>query len=184
MRTETQIRQDEFLALVEPLYERLERFCRVMTRNNEEARDVISETLLQAYSVFGSVRNRQAFLSFLFSIASRVHKRRFRQSKFRGTYDESKALMMQDTSPSPEVAADVALLHEAIRQLPEKQREAIILFELLDLPLEEVRRIQGSSLSAVKVRLLRARQRLTAMLRPHFETQDLPFFSCNVAETL
>ncbi len=171
MKTDIQIRQEEFLALVEPVYERLERFCRVMTRNNEEARDVLSETLLQAYHGFNSVRNRHAFLSFLFSIASRVHKRQFRKSKFLGVYDEKKALQLRDTDRSPETAADVALLHDAIRQLPEKQREAIILFELLDLPLEEVRRIQGGTLSAVKVRLLRARQKLTAILRPHFEAQ-------------
>lgn len=200
MTTDDQKRQREFLALVEPLYERLERFCRVMTRNNEEARDVLSETLLQAYRSFSSVRNHKAFLSFLFSIASRVHKRQFRQSKFQGAYDEHSAMQMHDTRHSPEVAADVALLHDAIRQLPDKQREAVILFELLDLPLEEVRRVQGCSLSAVKVRLLRARQKLTAILRPHFDARSVSaektptptaqsvsttrFFSSNVAETL
>ena len=197
METETRIRQEEFLALVEPVYRRLERFCRVMTRNNEEARDVLSETLLEAYRSFDSIRNRQAFLSFMFSIAGRVHKRRFRKSRFQGMYEEDRALQIQDTTRQPDVAADVALLHDAIRLLPEKQREAIVLFELLDMPLEEVRRIQGGTLSAVKVRLMRARQKLTAMLRPHFDAQPHPgstaanarssspyFFSSHVAEEL
>jgi len=186
MKSDTETRQEEFLALVEPLYDKLERFCRVMTGNNEEARDVVSETLLQAYRSFDSVRNHNAFLSFLFTVSTRIYRRQFRKNRFRGIYNEERALQLHDTNHSPETATDIALLYEAIRQLPDKQREAIVLFELLDLPLEEVRRIQGGTLSAVKVRLMRARQRLTAILRPHFDTQAAPsfFFSQGVVETL
>ncbi|MES2764226.1 MAG: RNA polymerase sigma factor, partial [Bacteroidota bacterium] len=79
-------------------------------------------------------------------------------------YSENYADELIDSGIAPDVAADVALLREAIQQLPEKQREAIIMHEILDLPMEEVLKIQGGSLSGVKVRLMRARRALKGML--------------------
>ncbi len=49
--------------------------------------------------------------------------------------------------------------------LPEKQREALALFEISGLSIEEVREIQGGSLSAVKMRLVRGREQLALLLR-------------------
>lgn len=167
-------RQEVFLGKLEPLYDRLERFCRTVTRNNDEAKDVLSETLLEAYRSFDTLKNDRAFLSFLFTIAVRVYKRRFRKKRFSGEYDENLAHSIPDRAPTPDVSTDVALLYDAIDRLPDKQREAIIMFELLDLPLEDIRQVQGGTLSAVKVRLMRARHKLTAMLRSHFDIQTLP----------
>lgn len=187
--------QEAFLAKLEPLYDRLERFCRTMTRNNDEAKDVLSETLLEAYRSFDTLKNDKAFLSFLFTIAVRMYKRRFRKQRFIGEYDESQAHAIPDRAATPDAATDIALLYDAIDRLPDKQREAIIMFELLDLPLEDIRRVQGGTLSAVKVRLMRARQKLTAMLRSHFDrqtpasaarsqTQNTSLFLSGIRETL
>lgn len=163
-------RQERFMALIEPVYDKLERFCRAITRNSDEAKDVLGETLLQAFQGFESVRSNTAFLSFLFTIASRVHKKRVRRTLFRRERDKVVAQHIIVQTHAPDMAADIALLYDAIRQLPDKQREAIILFELLDLPLEEVQRIQGGGLSALKVRLVRARKKLAAMLRTSLDT--------------
>lgn len=192
--TQSDEQQELFLALLEPLYDRLERFCRVLTRNNEEAKDVLSDTLLEAYRSFGTLKNDKAFLSFLFTIAGRMYKRRFRKRRFAGEYDERSARAIPDRAPTPDVSADIALLYDAIGRLPEKQREAVIMFELLDLPLEDIRRIQGGTLSALKVRLMRARRRLTVMLHSHFDagtqqavqqtTTRTPLFLSGIRETL
>lgn len=167
-------KQERFMALIEPVYDKLERFCRAITRNSDEAKDVLGETLLQAYQGFESVRSTTAFLSFLFTIASRVHKKRIKRAIFRKERDEAAAQHMATQGQPPDVAADVALLYDAIRQLPDKQREAIVMFELLDLSLEEIHSVQGGSLSALKVRLMRARKRLAAMLRTTLDTTTAP----------
>lgn len=159
-------RQQQFMALVEPVYNKLERFCRAITRNSDEAKDILSETLLQAYQGFNSVRHNTAFLSFLFTIASRIHKKRTRRAIFQRERNHALHYGVATQGQAPDIAADIALLYDAIRRLPEKQREAIIMFELQDLPLEEIQRVQGGTLSAVKVRLLRARKKLATMLRP------------------
>ena len=53
-----------------------------------------------------------------------------------------------------------AFLHQALALLPDAQREAVILFEISGFNLKEVAEIQEASLSAVKQRLKRGRERL------------------------
>ena len=43
-------------------------------------------------------------------------------------------------------------------------RETVVLFDVSDLSLEEIRRIQGGTLSGVKMRLKRGRERLARVL--------------------
>lgn len=157
-------RREQFMRLYAPLRPRLARFAAAMTNDREEARDLVAETTLVAYERFEELRNTQAFLSWLFTIASRLYrKREVRGGRF-GYYDEEQARRIPDSGTSPEVSADVALLHAALSQLPEEQREAVILFEIADLPLKEISAIQGTTLSGVKSRVTRGRKRLAELL--------------------
>jgi RNA polymerase sigma factor (sigma-70 family) len=57
-------------------------------------------------------------------------------------------------------------VRQAIAGLPPLQREAIILFEYEELPLEAIATITGADLGAVKGRLRRARESLRKRLEP------------------
>jgi RNA polymerase sigma-70 factor (ECF subfamily) len=59
---------------------------------------------------------------------------------------------------------DLLVLHRPLDSLEERQRETVILFEISGLSLEEIRAIQGGSLSGVKSRLVRGRQRLAEVM--------------------
>lgn len=157
-------KQERFLRLFLPLQGRLEKFILVQVRNRETAKDIMSETLMLAFESFDSLKNDETFLSFLFTIAARVSSRRFKNSHRTADYSENYAEELVDSGISPDDAADVAILRSAIQQLPEMQREAIIMHEILDLPLDDVLKIQGGTLSGVKVRLMRARRQLAKML--------------------
>jgi RNA polymerase sigma-70 factor (ECF subfamily) len=52
----------------------------------------------------------------------------------------------------------------ALRELPEKQRVAVMLHHLADLTVEQVAGETGSSVSAVKQQLARGRKALAALL--------------------
>jgi DNA-directed RNA polymerase specialized sigma24 family protein len=54
---------------------------------------------------------------------------------------------------------------KALSALPEKQREAVVLFEIEGFSIEEVAKMQNAKISAVKSRLARGRARL----RGHYE---------------
>lgn len=160
-------RHERFLELLRPHQASLSRFARAMTRDAESARDLISETVLKAFENFDKIKDHQSFLSYLFTIAVRTHQRDAkRQARFSNEELESFA-SHRATTPSPEVAVDVRILYEALAQLPEKQREAVIMFEIAGLSLEEIRVIQGGSLSGVKSRIARGREALGDLLGVH-----------------
>jgi RNA polymerase sigma-70 factor (ECF subfamily) len=72
--------------------------------------------------------------------------------------------MLPDQNPLPDSSHDVQVLYELIGKLPEKQREAFVLFELSGFSLEEIRQLQGGTLSSIKMRLSRGRKQLRLWL--------------------
>lgn len=153
-----------FCALVEPHIEAVGRFVYVLTRNREESRDIVGDVLLIAFEKLDTLKSEQASASWLFSIARNIVYQRKRRQKFWGFFDETKAGERPSEAALQDVTADVALLHEALAHLPEAQREAITLFEIAGLSLEEIREIQGGTLSGVKSRVARARAELKKRL--------------------
>jgi len=179
MPQELRSHNERFMALLKPYHDRLARFARAMTRSREEAEDLVGDTLLAALEHFEQLRHEEAFLSWLFSIASRLQQRRrikariFDSLTFRfGSRFDDEHAAEQGAEPepperggmSPETFVDVHLLYEALERLPAKQREAFVMFEISGLSLAEIQHIQGDSLSAVKMRLVRARERLQELL--------------------
>jgi RNA polymerase sigma-70 factor (ECF subfamily) len=159
-----QEKQDRFMKLLEPLQPQLERFTLAMTRDRETARDVISETLLIAYQRFNSLRDEQAFLSFLFTIATRIYRRRTEHNRRHDELTGEHLDVLIDRSMPPDVAADITAVYQALGLLPDKQREAVYLFEVTGLSMKEIQEIQGGTLVGVKVRISRGRKKLAAIL--------------------
>jgi RNA polymerase sigma factor (sigma-70 family) len=157
-------RQQSFMELYLPLRDRLARFARTLERTEEDVEDLVGETMLAAYERFETVRTPQAFLSFLFTIAVRAHRRRAWRARLFGRLDNGDDHAAAPSALAPDVYADVRLLRRALMRLPAKQRETVTLFEISGLSLEEVREIQGGSLSGVKSRLTRGRHRLAELL--------------------
>ena len=157
-------RNEEFLTLLRDVEPSLSRFARAMTRDAETARDIVAETVMIALEKFDTIANKQTFLSFLLTIASRLYKKKQWRLRFWGKYDDNPERQQPDPNASPELSADVSALYEAMATLPREQREALILFEINGLSLEDVRAVQNCSLSAVKSRLARGRQKLAPVL--------------------
>jgi RNA polymerase sigma-70 factor (ECF subfamily) len=166
--------QERFLALFEPLYPDVERFVRALVRREREdavlVQDVVAETIALAFERFGSPRDEQAFLSFLFTIATRVYRQhRVRARRFirHEVHIEHVGLLADsyaESFPSPANAFDVERLYAALGKLPERQREALILFELLGHSMKEIADLQGDLVVTVKVRISRGRAALKRLL--------------------
>lgn len=157
-------KQVAFLKLYEPVHERFERFCRARVYNEMDFRDLMNDSLLVAYEKFDSLRSKDAFLSFLFSICVRVLGN-YHQKKRENRIPEGNAhLEIRDRSTNPQSRADIHYLYEALAQLPHEQRESIILFEISGFSIQEITVIQNASESAVKQRLKRGREKLMEIL--------------------
>lgn len=110
--------QQTFLALYEPVHESFARFCHARAYGLIEAEDLISETIVVALENFHALKNEQAFLAFLFSIASNIVNKTNRRLKFKGDFNESKSLEIQDLSIDAETRMDIKLLYQALNTLP------------------------------------------------------------------
>jgi len=152
--------KEEFLQLLEPLYPRLSRYALAITKNSEEAKDLTADTVLIALEKFEQMKSHEHFAGFLFLIASRLHKRRRYRERFRMNYNSVAAEAREDSAQHPDQAAEIAIVLHALEKLPEKMKQAIMLADVADLSLEEIRTIQGGTLSGVKSRLKRGREML------------------------
>jgi RNA polymerase sigma-70 factor (ECF subfamily) len=158
-------RKELFMVLYEPTHDAFQRFCRARSNSADDAKDLSSETVLRAYQDLHRLRDEKAFLAFLFGIASNILKKEYRRKKFTALFEFSKAERIPDPSSNPELKTDTELLYDAIQQLPAKYQEAVVLHSISGFSLEEVAIIQHSSLSAVKIRVMRAKERLANLLK-------------------
>jgi RNA polymerase sigma-70 factor (ECF subfamily) len=164
IQTRENEKQEEFMTLYRPCHDAFCRYCHGLTGNRDDAVDLVGETILAALENFEKLRKKESFKAWIFGIARRLMLHAYRRNKFNGRFREGDAHLLTDPESSPDIHPDVALLYNALDKLPLKQREAIVLFELSGLSLEEIRRIQGGSLSGVKTRLKRSREKLRAIL--------------------
>jgi RNA polymerase sigma-70 factor (ECF subfamily) len=157
-------KQEEFLALYEPIHDRFERFCRARVYGDMDFRDLINETLLVAFDKFDTLRSKDAFLSFLFSISIRILSNKNAKKKEQLIADDNQVERIHGTDISGEVNTDIHFLFEALSELNSNQRECIILFEISGFSIKEIAQIQDSNESSVKQRLRRGRLKLSEIL--------------------
>lgn len=159
-----QSRQHQFLALYDPVHERFERFCRARVYGKMEFRDVMHETLLIAYEKIDTLKAPEAFLSFLIGISVRIVSNHNRKKQEAFLHDETRVFSIPDNGPLTSDEADIHFLYEAMSLLPAEQQESLILFEISGFSIKEIAEMHQVTESAVKQRLKRGREKLTAIL--------------------
>lgn len=157
------IRDDPaFLAMIARHHDDLARFARSLTRSEEDARDLVADTVLKAYEAWASLREEGAARTFLFRIAHRTFIRQNIRRKLFGRWDPT--VDHPSAEPSPERHTDAVLVRDALSRLPARQRELLVLVDVLGWTLEEVVALHGGTVGGLKATLFRARQRLRRSL--------------------
>ncbi len=153
-----------FARLVEHYYPRALRFALQMLRRREDAEEAVQDTFIRVYDHLGQFRPDARFEPWLF----RILANRCRTVRERRRRRESLVV----TGELPAVAADAPdgnadLLEEvetALACLPSEQREAFLLRHVEDLSYEDMATITGVRLSALRMRVKRARDTLRERL--------------------
>lgn len=140
----------------------------------EDAEDLAMETLLRVFRYADRFRGRGSFRAWLYCIALSVardwSRRRRRRPEVTASSVATEWASAEDDGPEarPEELAlrgDLAAaVREAVRSLPEKERAALLLHEYQQLSYEEIATALGTSIGAVKMLLLRGRNRLRKRL--------------------
>ena len=171
MKTEKQI---EFMKLYEPVHNSFVRFCSAKSYGVIETEDLVNETILNAFSNFEKLKEKKAFLSYLFSIACNIVNNNLRKKKIINYTSEYDYQIEDKTQTNIDTKSDIEVLYKALNKLPNDQKEAIILFEISGFSIDEISEIQNASISAVKQRLKRGREKLSEILcRPKISSESI-----------
>lgn len=158
-------KETEFMLLYKPLHAQLCRYIHSFVWNKEEAKDLVSEVLLQALEGFDKLRDRSKFLPYLFGIARNIYfkqKRSMQQGIATSLPEDETALNHFNTGPSE---AKHYELRRLLLKLEETERELICLFELSGFSYAEIAVLVQLSEAQVKAKLYQARQKLKAFLK-------------------
>ena len=147
---------------VERYSESLLRMCFVQLQDPAQAEDALQETFIKAYKRMDSFRGDSAERTWLMSIAINTCRDINRSAWFRHT---EKRVVPEDLPlSSPSVNEEALALAEAIRRLPGKLREAILLYYYQDMTIQEVAGALHAAPSTILKRLNQAREMLRELL--------------------
>jgi len=148
-----------------------------IVRNDEEAKDLVQETFIKAFSSLKSYNPNYRFTTWLYKIAANSSIDHIRKKKIQtysldqpvNTKDGQMSIEVADMSYHPEKDLSDKRTHlsitDAINSLPEKYMQVIHMRHREDKSYEEIARILMVPVGTVKARIFRARELLKKKLK-------------------
>ena len=143
-----------------------------------EAEDVAQEAFLKAYRALASFRGDSAFYTWLYRIAINTAKNALVSQRRRPVdfdldlqdpeqYDRQAKLKESDTPEGVLLTEEIrSVVEQAMEQLPDDLRTAIVLRELEGLSYEEIAEAMDCPVGTVRSRIFRAREAIDKKLKP------------------
>jgi RNA polymerase sigma-70 factor, ECF subfamily len=128
-----------------------------------EAEDVVQEAFARASLHWARVRGYHAPDAWVRRVALNYALSGLRRARYRRGVVERLA---QRPEPVPAATAEVVDMVAALRRLPLRQREVLVLYYVVELPVEEIGRQLQLPAGTVKSRLARGRTALARLLDP------------------
>ena len=154
--------RQRFLDLVAEVRPELHRYCARMTGSVFDGEDVVQDALAKAHYAFAQMTEPPALRPWLFRIAHNTAMdflRRYERKNVDLVADPPERVEPDETGVDPELVAAALAVFVT---LPPGQRSALVLKDVLGHSLEETAATMGTSVSAVKAALVRARAGLSA----------------------
>jgi RNA polymerase sigma-70 factor (ECF subfamily) len=128
-------------------------YLRRLAASEADAWELLQETWLKLFRSLGSLRDPQALPAFLYKTARNTALSRLRKRELAEV--ESYADEVHDESTGNDISAfdNAEEVHHALDQLPLLQREALTLYFLEDLSLDEMAATLDVPLGTIKSRL-------------------------------
>jgi RNA polymerase sigma-70 factor, ECF subfamily len=158
---------EAFAVLVRRHQTRLYRHALGMVLDPDVAADLVQDSLVKAYTRLGKCRDRSKFGTWLFRILRNrcldyLKERRRKDLPL----DEHHRTLAAGGGPASDLQrrALADAIDRALAELPDAQREAFLLKHVQDLTYEEMAEVADASVSALRMRVLRAREALQEIL--------------------
>ncbi len=139
------------------------RMCCIYLRDYQLAEDMAQETFLRVYQHYGDFNNRSSLKTWILQIAINLCRNQMRtrwwKNRSRTEIGEIRTDEYEDSFLERE------MILEEIGKLPPKYKEVILLYYYQELTITEIAEVIGEKESAVKARLVRARNKLKPELK-------------------
>lgn len=155
---------DALNILIGRYYDDIYRFCLYLTGQETDSYDLTQEVFLRFIKYMGSYRHRN-LKGYLLIIARNLCRDYFCHRKDTACLEDTAWLGEEDRQLSR--LEDSMLLHQALQQLPVKQREIVVMRIYEELPFHEIARITGCNLSTAKSRFRLGVKALRKLLTCH-----------------
>jgi len=173
--------QNAFAELVNRYERKIYRLAKNITRNDEDAEDVLQDAFLKAYTHLDNFKGDSKFYTWLVRIAVNEALMRLRKRKTDrsvpldepvelGEETVAREIAVWEDNPEQRYSKEEwrQILDEAVDELKPDFRTVFVLRDIEELSTEETAETLGISIPAVKSRLLRARLALREMLTRQF----------------
>jgi RNA polymerase sigma-70 factor (ECF subfamily) len=154
-----------FEALVAEMERPLLYYAARLTRSDEVALDVLQEVWIRVFHIINRLREPAALRTWLYRIVRGVALNHVRDETTRRHAEEAAADELDPATAEPEFdTVDVTALHEALDELDDKHREALVLHFLEELSIEEIATVVACPPGTVKSRIHYAKRALARRL--------------------
>ena len=133
--------------------------------NMPDAEDVLQDTLIQYIRTKPSLESEAHEKAWLLRVASNLSKNRLRYNTLRATDELQEDLALEQNE-------DLGFVWEAVKSLPDKQREAVHLHYYEGYTTAEFSGIVGRKESTVRSDLRRGREKLKSILKEAYDFEQ------------
>ena len=151
---------DAFCSLYGLYRERLYRYAFYRLRSEADAEDAVSECVLSAWRQIGTLREAEAFGTWIFRILSGCCNKQIRQQidrRQQGNAEETVLPVTEHTDTS-------LILEEALAQLSDAERNVVLLSAVGGLKSREIARLTGMAPGSVRSSLSRSLKKVRGYL--------------------
>jgi RNA polymerase sigma-70 factor (ECF subfamily) len=139
------------------------RFAYWLTGDDAEAKDITSETFVRVWTAETNPRT-ESVKAYLFTITRNLYWQDRRKKDRLSAINDG---MIDDTilpDKKAEIISDLKQVQKALQQLPEMDRTVLIMRAEEEMSYRDIAQITGLSISAIKVKVFRARAKINKFL--------------------
>lgn len=162
--------KEEFAQVVWEARDTMYRMAKSVLKSDADCEDAVSQGIVNAFEHLNSLKKPQYAKTWLIRIVMNECYRLAKQRKKEQCYEEDVICIgeWKERYETDWQAEDYTELYEALYELPQVYRVALVLYYMEEYSMAEIARIQDTSVGNVKMRLSRGRK----MLKKLFEDNE------------
>ncbi len=165
---------EAFDSLVQRYKSPIYTLCLYLTRNVQNAEDLVQETFIRLYKNLHTIEPKAQFKTFIFSIARNLALNQIRNERRKRNfltrllnfwnYNHKEPVNNMEVWAPQEKEEFATIIQQSMLELTPEHREILLLREMQGLDYESIAKVLGCQIGTVRSRLARARAQLRKVI--------------------